>query len=286
MGMPHAFANIENDNFDPANVQLNTKKVKESFGIFNWDEYHGGDLNNWHWLGRPLGNAQQKLNNIDKTNLLAKTKWQWITDNGFTAEHTQSEGIFSANVKKTPSGIFPEKLWDGVRLAPKGGGLRGLTPGKEYTVEFDARGNDSWHYAGQSFERVPRMITISGTAGKRKAPLSVLVDSTLRTYRISFIADGSAAAVFGVAEQIGTTDISNIKLYSGGAERWSREFENGLVLLNMTNMPWRVEGLNNHYKRLKGPQASEINNGQPIKNEVIVPARDALFLVKRLKKSS
>lgn len=283
MGLPHAFASIDNVDFDPANAQLNTKNTKEGFGVFKWDEYHGGDLNDWHWLGRPLGNAQQDLNNVDKTNLVAKTRWKWVADNGFTAEYKQQNGVFSANIKKIPSGVLPETLWYGVRLASKDGGLPTLMQGKEYTVEFDAKGDDTWNYAGQRLDRVPRMITISGTnnASKKKIPLSVLVDSTLRTYRISFIADGSPAPIFGVAEQIGTTEIRNIKLYSGSAERWSREFENGLVLLNMTNSPWHATARKNYYKRLKGTQAPEINNGQPIESEVIVPARDALFLVRR-----
>ncbi|TAL46599.1 MAG: hypothetical protein EPN89_10145 [Methylovulum sp.] len=282
VGMPHPFASLSTIKFDPTSPAGAKEKV-ERFGVYNWDEYRGGDLNDTHWLGRPLGDARQELNNMDKNNLLANMNWKWLTDNGFSAEHTQSAQAFSAQVKKTPNGVLPETLWYGVRLAPKNGGLRSLAPGKEYTLEFDARGDDSWHYAGQNFERVPRMIAITGAvnAGKRNAPLSILVDSAWRTYRISFIADGSPVPVFGVSEQIGATEIRNIKLYAGSAERWSREFENGQVLLNMSNTPWHTGVRKSYYKRLKGTQVPEINNGQAIDSDVIVPARDALFLVKR-----
>lgn len=285
LGMPHPFASLKNTRFDPANANTGGDDDKnENFGAFNWDEYHGGDLNDWHWLGRPQGPAQQELSALDKTDLLAKTGWQWAIDNGFTADPSQAQTTYSANVKQIPSGMLPERMWTGMRLMPKDGGPKTLVPGREYTLEFDAQGSDAWQYAGQNFDRVPRMITIGGAiAGKENRPLSVLADSEWRTYRISFIAapTRSITPVFGVAEQIGKTAIRNIKLYAGGAERWSREFEKGLVLLNMTNEPWKVAVRKNHYKRLKGSQAPEINNGQPVENEVIVPAHDALFLVKR-----
>ncbi len=282
LGMPHPFASVNNVKFDPANAVGDDKS--EIFGLFNWDEYHGGDLNNWQWLGHIQDTLQQDLTGMNNINLLDKAVWQWTISNDFTADHNQVNQSFSANVKQIPSNILPEQMWTGVQLAPKDGGLRNLQPGHEYTLEFEAQGGDSWQYGGQNFDRVPRMVTISGAiSGKTEKPLSVLVDSQWRTYRLSFIADssGQATPVFGVSEQIGTTEIRNIKLFAGGAERWSREFEKGLVLLNMTERPWKVAVKNNAYKRLKGTQAPEINTGELIGNEVTVPARDALFLVKR-----
>ncbi|MDD5275480.1 MAG: hypothetical protein PHR16_05300 [Methylovulum sp.] len=282
-GMPHPFATLQNIKFDPANPKLGKEENNEQMGVFNWDEYHGGDLNDWHWLGRPVGSAQQDLSDLDKTDLLAKSAWQWNMATGFNTEHKQTANEFSAQVKNIPAGIPPDKMWYGVQLAPKQGGLRTLQKNRQYTVEFQARGDDTWHYAGQTFERVPRMIAISGAvnANKQDTPITVLADSTLRTYRVSFTADGSPTPVFGVAEQTGTTEIRNIKLYAGGAERWSREFEKGLVLLNMTDNPWRVAMKKGVYRHLKGSQAPEVNNGQPVENEIVVPAQDALFLVKR-----
>jgi hypothetical protein len=282
--MPHPFTGLNDDNFDPAmptQSKKNSKEPKQAFGVFNWDEYHGGDLNDWHWLGKPLNTAQQDFTDLNKANLLNKTQWQWVMDNGFTAEVHQEPDSFSTNVQSIPQGALPHDLWFGVRLQPKSTQLPILSTGREYTVEFEARGGDFWHYAGQDFDKVPRMITISGAITARKnSPLSVLVDAEWRTYRLSFIADSSGVAtpVFGVSEQIGTTEIRNIKLYAGGAERWTREFEKGLVLLNMTNDPWSVVLPTGKYKRLRGNQAPEINTGETINNLVTIPARDALFL--------
>ena len=282
LGLPHAFASIQSVQFDPANSSANDESG-EQFGVFKWDEYHGGDLNDWHWLGRPLGLAKQELSALDKTDLLAKTAWQWHVDNGFKAEIDQGK-TFSADVKQIPNGVLPEMTWTGTRLAPKNADFPSLIPDREYTLEFEARGDDTWRYAGQTFDHVPRMVTISGSIATRtNKPLSFLADSIWRTYRISFIADAShlPTPTFGVSEQVGKTEIRNIKLFAGGAERWSREFEKGMVLLNMTKDPWRVQVRKNYYKRLKGNQAPEINNGQLIENEVVVPPRDAVFLAKR-----
>ncbi len=288
VGVPHPFTNLDNIDFEPDNPSIggDNKAKKKTVGNFNWDEYHGGDLNQWQWLGKPIAAAHQELSDIDNKDLLAQSGgWRWIVKNGFAAKQNEAAGVFSAQVQSTPGNTFPNDLPFGVRLEPKSGGIKSLKPGNEYTLEFEARGDDTWNYLGQSFDRVPRMIKISGaiTTAKSNHSLSVLADSIWRPYRISFTADGSSVPtpVFGVSEQIGKTEIRNIKLFAGGAERWSREFENGLVLLNMTNTPWRTSVRKNYYKRLKGKQAPEVNNGQAIESEVIVPARDALFLVRR-----
>jgi len=281
-GMPHPFANLSNINFDPANAVLDTGKHEVAFGVFAWDEYNGGDLHNWHWLGRPISTAQQDLSNLDTTDWLAKADWQWSVAEGFKATSSQIAKNHLANVTRTPANTVLEKLIFGVKLTPSSG-LNGLVAGQSYTLEFDAKGDDTWHSNGQTFAQVPRMIAISGAVntGLRKHPLSVLVDSHLRHYRLSFIADGSPAAIFGIAEQVGATEIGNIKLFQGSAERWSREFENGMVLLNMTQTPWQTHVRKNYYRHLKGGQNPGINSGQAVADELAIPPQDAVFLVKR-----
>jgi len=284
VGMPHPFASLDEDDFDPANPRLAGQRRKQEFGVFVWDEYRGGDKNEWGWLGAPLGKAQQDMSDMTSTDLLAGIEWHWTNDSGFVAIQNQTLNSFTATVKRIPSGILPDKMWFGVRLGPKGAGLRTLMPGRDYTLEFEARGDDSWQYAGQTFDHVPRMITIGGAvASKEHKPLSVLVDSAWRTYRVSFVADEShtPTPIFGVAEQTGTTELRNVRLFLGGSERWSREFENGLVLLNMTSNPWKVAVRKGYYQRLKGAQDPDINTGKFINHDVVIPPRDALFLIKR-----
>lgn len=277
MGMPHPFAN-KGDWFM---LPDRNGKEQEALGAYYWDEYHGGDLNNWQWLGRPIGPALQDLTSTKNNNLLSGVTWQWKVERGFTADKTTGE-IYSANTLSIPKNILPQNAWFAVSLestqvkAP-------LPKGNEYTLEFEARGDDTWRYKSESIDRVPRMIVISDLQKyKMKQPPAVLVDSKWSTYRISFISGAGTIfpPQFGVSEQVGSTSIRNIKIYSGSTERWSREFENGLVLLNMTIEPWKYKVQNGAYCRLKGTEAPDVNNGEKIASEIIVPPRDAVFLVK------
>jgi hypothetical protein len=278
-GMPHPFASLGNLKFDPANVIANDDGSNQHFGVFAWDEYQGGDRHDWHWLGRPLAPAQQDLSDLGTADLLAGTSWRWVTDKGFTAKPS---GQNAMTVEHIPANILPEQMWYGVRYEPNGG-LKTLQANQDYTLVFDAQGDDSWHYAGQDFAQVPRMLVISGAADTKKAaaPLSVLIDSTPRTYRVSFVADGSPAAVFGIAEQLGKTTLNAVKLYAGSAEHWSREFANGMVLLNMGHKPWHATVQKDLYRHLKGTQAPEVNTGETVGSDVLVPPQDAVFLIKR-----
>jgi hypothetical protein len=284
LGMPHPFASLSSLKFDPANIRGNEQdEDNEQFGIFNWDEYHAGDLNTWQWLGKPVTAATQDLSDLGKQDLVQNISWMWQAGPGFSAETAGKSGVFTADVKQIPEGSLPELLWEGVTLRPKGE-LKPLQSGHEYTLEFAARGNDSWRYGGQDFLHVPRMLTINGAIkGLRAQPMAVLIDDHWRTYRLSFsvAAPYSLTPIFGVSEQIGNTQIRDIKLYEGGAERWARSFEKGLVLLNMTQHPWRYALAKKSYKRLKGKQAPEINSGENVDNDITVPVRDAVFLIAR-----
>ena len=283
VGMPHPFASIGRSDFDPAN-DVNAPNTGEWKGVFVWDEYHGGDRNDWQWLGRPTGPARQDDSAMKPDDLLASAKWHWAVDPGFEANGSEENGTFSATVSRIPENVVPATLWFGARLEPQGGPLPTLASGKEYTLAFDAQGDDAWEVAGQTFERVPRSVMVGGIySSDERKPLSTLADSQWRTCRVNFIAPASAPAmpVFGVSEQVGKTSLRNIRLYASGCERWSREFEHGLVLLNMTREPWKAPIADGKYQRLKGSQCPEVNTGEPVGSEVVVPPWDALFLITR-----
>jgi len=279
VGMPHPFASMNTTDFDPAN-DANKKTTVTIKGIYKWDEYHGGDLNDWQWLGKPLGPAKQYLDDLDDTDLLAGATWQWKTDTGFEAQCETSDTGGTANVKHIPEPKMPLDRWYGVRLELSPKQKLSFEPGREYTIEFDIRGDDRWNYRGQVFERVPRAVVLRGI-GEGLVAASVNAESKWVTCRIAMIAHPKAepGLAFGVSEQIGQTQIRNIKLYAGGCERWSRDFEGGKVLLNMTKKPWRLD-IGSGYRRLKGKQCPDINNGQKIEGIIEIPAWDAVFLVR------
>ena len=144
--------------------------------------YLAGDLNKWQWLGKPLKPAEQSFSDLESVDLLATASWKWHVKPKFTATFESSADAFLVNVQYIPESTLPHKLWFGIRLEPKKKSVKKLKANTEYTLEFEARGNDVWYYAGQVFEHVPRMIAIGGAIDTRnKKPLSVLVDSKWRT---------------------------------------------------------------------------------------------------------
>lgn len=276
VGMPNPFLSLSDIDFDPANETEKNKKVTSSPGVYDWDEYHGGDLNDWQWLGKPLAPAKQHLDDLSPADLLAGVSWDWKSKKGFEAECKQVDGVSTAIVKRIPEKTIPSDLWFGVQLQPSANPV--LQPNREYTLEFDVRGDDTWNVAGQVFKRVPRAVMISGM---EKGGASVNAEADWYHCRISMITPDrlDSGPAFGVSEQIGRTEIKNIRLCEGGAERWSRDFEHGKVLLNMTKRPWKLD-IGSGYRRLKGTQCPDVNNGAKIDGTIEVPAWDAVFLVR------
>lgn len=276
VGMPHPFLSLSGVDFDPANETQKNKEVTSSPGVFDWDEYHGGDLNDWQWLGKPLGPAKQHLDDLAPDDLFSGVSWEWKLAKGFGAECGLKDGVASATVTRIPEKTAPSDLWFGVRLQPSSKPV--LKPDTEYTLEFDVRGDDQWDYAGQVFERVPRAVMIGGI-GEGRA--SVNAESQWYHCLLSMTTTDAPdeSIAFGVSEQIGLTEMKNIRLHEGGAERWSRDFEHGKILLNMTRRPWKTD-IGGAYRRLKGTRCPEVNNGEKINGTIEVPAWDAVFLVK------
>ncbi|MCF7818375.1 MAG: thrombospondin type 3 repeat-containing protein, partial [Kiritimatiellales bacterium] len=179
-----------------------------------------------------------------------------------------------------PGSQVPQALWFGTRLEIESG-VPVLVPGQEYTLEFEAKGNDSWEVNGQVVEKVPRALMIHGVADYGyNNPASVFLNPEWTTYLFSMIADTNAPPplCFGVSEQIGSSAIRNIRLYQGCPERWMREFKNGRVYLNMTLEPWTVNVGTGVVQRLVGSQIPGLNNGDVVNGMLTIPAWDAAFL--------
>ena len=289
-GMPHPFAGIIDMNFDPENPDDEDPELITQKDFYLWDEYRAGELNNYQWLGRPLNDAIQINEQVGTNDLLAGVSWNWISETGFSANCSIIAGEYNAQISALPENTLPwtsafysgtqvpEALWFGVRLQTPAAVL--LEQGEEYTLEFEAKGDDSWNAGGKSFEKVPRSLAIYGIAdyGFQK-PAAAFLSPEWKTYRFSMIAATNALPpVFGFSEQSGSASVRNIRLYKGGAERWCRDFEHGRVYLNMTIEPWTVDVGTGVVQRLHGMQIPELNTGEIVNGFLTVPARDAVFL--------
>jgi hypothetical protein len=291
-GMPHPFASLNDINFDPENPEENDENLVQDKGYYEWDEYEGGDLGDRKWLGPPLDEAVQVDAQVQNSNLLSEVAWQWKTEAGFSADVSDSDGTYTAVINAIPSNTIPwessyypdsevpRAFWFGVRLDATNG-MPSLEPGQEYTLEFEARGNDAWSVEGDVFEKVPRALTINGIVEKTyNSPTSVGLDPEWTAHRFSIIAHSNSvpSLSFGFSEQIGEAAIRNIRLYRGCPERYVRSFRNGRVYLNMTLEPWSVNLGTEAVQRLDGWRLPELNNGEVVDGVLTIPAWDAVFL--------
>jgi len=273
VGMPHPYAALGRGE------ERKGGETAKTFGIFYWDEYRGGDLNDWHWLGKPLGPAKQYLDDLDETNLLGSTEVKWALK---CADGCEAELIADGGAGP-PCGVRVTKLPEGkpinaLRVQLVSSPIH-VESSREYTVSFRARGTDSWKCMGQAFDKVPSLLTIHLS---QRGDFSVLLDEDWRQYHISLTTNAKASTLplrLGMGEQVVEAHIQDIKLCRGGAERWIRDFEKGKVLLNMTTRPWKVR-VGGGYRYLRGEQDPDVNSGKPTGEIIEVPPYDARFLVK------
>lgn len=261
VGMPHPYA------------------IGTSMGIYDWDEQRGGSLSNYTWLGKATGLAQRDFSGLGTDMLSSNSNWTVLTDAGYTS--TNAGTVYSTNgiqisVTGVPAGA-PDS--GAVRLGYANTQIQLIT-NHEYTLTFDARGDDTVVYNGKVYPGIPRYVEINGYG--TVPGMGVLVPREWHTYRLSFITGANAKfnPTFDVSETIGSVWIRNISLQEGTADRLSREFESGKVFLNESQeKSWTINLGTNQYWKLKGDIRPDVNDGRRVAGSITVPARDAVYLL-------
>ena len=276
-GVPHPYAAY--------NGSTNGIENEGTFGIYNWDEYFGDDSEPKEdgWLGQPVG-PMQRIENFG-TDLLSGVSWTFRENSPYEGTLiTNYDGSYEVNVTDIPENGYPQYN----QIALVSASPIALTTGQEYTIVFDAIGTATWTVGSNSYDRVPSLIRVGfGLEAKH----DVLADMTWQTYYISGIAATNSAVIeFALAEQVGMRRIKNIHLYVGGGDKFTREFSNGIVILNASRTDWTASvNVSNVYRRLNATpnpantnelMAADINTGDFVGDHVVVPAMDAVFLKK------
>ena len=255
----------------------------ETTGVFVahyvWDEQCGGTSSNFSWLGMANGAAVRDTSNLG-ADLIGGAAWTLYVDtaSGYSAvtNGSLSTGLCINVTACSPTPALGTALYHDVDL--RLGSVITQTVGEEYTLIFAAKGDDRWVVGGDVIEDMPRLIdvTYQGSVGV----CSVLADKDWRTYYMTYAATTNFQPHFGFGETIGTNWIKNIQLKTGAADRWSRDFQNGKVFVNMSKTAWTNNLGTNIYWRLKGTTTSPVNNGEQVSGTLVVPAEDAVFLRK------
>ncbi|MBZ5677716.1 MAG: hypothetical protein LAP61_26015 [Acidobacteriia bacterium] len=118
-----------------------------------------------------------------------------------------------------------------------------------------------------------------------RAPWVVTGDSG--TVHFPFVISTSDAWSIGISMSGGgKVAIDNVRIVRGGVGPWRRDFENGSVLVNPLPQPrtfsaTELAGTLNRtgIHRIKGTQAPDVNNGQPVTGDLTIGAFDAIILL-------
>ena len=265
MGLPHTYAAM------PSNAASDTN----SFGLFYWDEYFGGDMDNWKWLGAPSSGPVQCFDHLGTTNILDGMSPAEMIVTNFDAIIEDSSGYKNIEITQIPD-ILINNHQLGVNLKfPVPDDLDTC----EYTIQFDAKCRTTSGYLGNVYNNIPSLILIRFMNTRHY----ILLDGSLKTYRLTIVPNDTVDKnlIFGFADEVSNrVTIGNFKLFKGGCDLWQRDFENGKVIMNMTKQDWTISLPPNLYRKLSGTQAPEINTGDTIVSELIIPAWDALFIAK------
>jgi len=150
-----------------------------------------------------------------------------------------------------------------------------LSPGKTYFVSFDWRilsTLDAGIFIGAGSDSYPLPGTVTGDFGTAQFPLTTPASGS---WTFTWALDGA-----------GQVAITNVKVSDGGFGPWRRDFENGFVLVNPLFAPHTFSDADlagtlhrTGIHRIKGTQAPDVNNGQPVTGGLTLQPFDAIVLL-------
>jgi len=141
-----------------------------------------------------------------------------------------------------------------------------MFPGNNYSATFRCKAS------------APRNVRVVGI--NSGADANIQVDTNWRQYQVVLtpILSTTGALSFFLGTQAGDVWFDDVHFQAGATSVWRRDFQNGIVLVNGTEVSLTVP-LETSYRRILGTRAPAVNNGILSATDVI-PARDALFLIR------
>jgi hypothetical protein len=247
-----------------------------------FDEYDNAGQGKGY-LGQPLGPAYQAVSALSSPDLVVNgglnsqaelDQWNlWADqDNGYQAsvaldsvEHAAGAGSARIEISQT-QGVDWRVSFSREPLP--------LLKDQDYTLSFWAKAD--------------RQRTINTFLQQAQSPWSTWLDlgkvnltTSWQRYELSGSSSGTdtkAVLQMALGEAPGQVWIDEVKLQAGSRNIWRRDYEGGTVLLNASNHTQAVQ-LEKYYLKIRGRQAPQINNGQPV-NAVTLPVHDALILLR------
>lgn len=242
----------------------------EEFG-FAFDELLGGPLNQKGWLGKPIRPVRRL--GLETPALPGES---WDTENTSISE---SHG-------KT---IFPRKGSDKNDLAFSPLKRFNHSEGGDLLIAVTVSAELDPAYPKGNYRELSLYLNSSGELPDYIAETDYVTPVDEKPFKAVFfmqnIPPGLLELSFNV-EGNEPVEIHEITVHAA-SDRIAREFEHGLVLANPSDKPaiFNLEQLfpGKEFSRLQGTKGQdlEVNDGNFVYGEVILPGRDALFLIRR-----
>jgi hypothetical protein len=176
----------------------------------------------------------------------------------------------------------PDHTKDGtVTVSTKPGAIQ-LAPGSTYLFRLD------WRIL-ETLDDSFRVIVCGDSSCIKNFALDGIVKGDSGTINLPLTVTSAASnwtLTFGIYGGGGKVAVDNLRVVQGGAGPWRRDFENGFVLVNPLNQPHTFSAAElagalgrTGIHRIKGTQAPDVNDGQPVTGNLTLNAFDAVILL-------
>ena len=217
------------------------------------------------YLGQPTGDRKyQRLFNPAPSDKIFEDSFE----GGITANWTKTK----ANLSQAAGGA-PNLGSNSLKITPTdSGAVATLSPinveaGAEYTLKF-------WAKAGAIHET---SVEIPNSVGGKEIN-QFLFFPTWKEYFITFTPTATTTSVrFKMLVETSDVFLDGVQIFKGGANKFRRDFDNGIVIVNGNSTP-ETFNLGGTFKKIKGTQ-DPINDGSLV-TSITLEANDAIILLK------
>ncbi|MCB9764065.1 MAG: hypothetical protein H6739_30115 [Alphaproteobacteria bacterium] len=253
-GTPHAYSS--EDGIGP--------NAARCYYFYEWDEYYGGALRDWDWLGGTYGDAVRVSESGDTWSPTLSIVKDTTCEYGGSGSYS-THGTYGAGGQVEIVSVCDVPYVEGVRVESTG--TPSWSPGGSYydiSVGFDAyTESDSSYYSSawdtgwpldhtDMVDNLPRLFRVKVEFSGGSCSLSTNEqtqdfwmrpsDEDWETYAFTFTyipttCDLSKVSVAS-GDQVGIWYLVDLEVTAASADRWVRYFDNGAVLLNASSSDW------------------------------------------------
>jgi hypothetical protein len=230
-------------------------------------------LQNTGWLGTAMGPAYNLIWTGNSPDAITNTSFESDVTTGWTFNSfspasatltrdatTAGAGSACAKVHVSASSTVE---W---HVSLNSVGKLTLFAGSSYAATFRCKA---------SAPRTFRVVGLNSGADRL-----LTVDTQWRQYQVVFTPTTTIAAglSFFLGTQTGDVWFDDVHFQAGATSVWRRDFQNGIVLVNPTELPLNVP-LETTFRRIQGTRAPTVNNGA-LSTTTTLPPHDALFMLR------